>query len=393
MKTTYKVIAAIFALGLVILLGLHLFLQYGLTKAMREVVLPRIRQSTGIDVQVDRLSINLPNGRLCLKGAAIRNPEGFAPQDLASVRNIKVEVDIPSLLKRPLIRVRHVTIEDARVNVVRNEAGEFNIRRLQEGRPQPAAPTGRPPGPSTGIPREAPESSAGQPEAGPPKPLPEVLIETLACQAEIRYVDRKIRLPDIALDLNLAGRNLGTQRDPAAGWGTLDVNGALGNDRASFITDLHLDLAPLADPNSLSFDLTGRIMEIDPRLMEGLYESIGIRSTPFGLDPRLHCRDNRFADSSIELTLKDIRLDDRLAKKMGGMGSIDSLRFPVPVRGTLQEPSVDVKEALIRSLGGNTKSLLNAFLKGTAAREMGIDESPENLEEGLRKLGNRWFGN
>ena len=39
MKTSFKVLGAIMALGLVILLGLHLFLQYGLTKAMRDVVL------------------------------------------------------------------------------------------------------------------------------------------------------------------------------------------------------------------------------------------------------------------------------------------------------------------------------------------------------------------
>ncbi len=393
MKTTFKVIAAIFALGVVVLLGLHIFLQYGLTKAMRDVVLPRIRQETGIDVQVQGLSINVPNGRLYLKGIAVRNPEGFMLENLASVKEIEVVVDIPSLLKQKLIRVKHITVERALVNVVRNEAGEFNINKLRERLPLPPSATGGEPAPSPRRPGEKPVPAEGAPEVEQPKPLPEVLIETIGGQAEIRYVDMRFKQLDLALDLSLTGRNLGTQRDPSADWGALDVNGSLGDDSTRFITDLHLDLAPVADPESLSFDLHGRIMEIDPRIMQDIYERIGIRSAPFGFDPQLHCRENRFEDSSFALNLKDILLEDKVAKQLGGMGSIDSLHFPVPVKGTLQEPSVDVQEALIRSLGGNTKSLLNAFLKGSAAKEMGIDEPPENLEKGLKKLGNRLFGN
>ncbi|HSR87858.1 MAG TPA: hypothetical protein VLL07_02795, partial [Pontiella sp.] len=89
MKTNFKVIGLVFGLGLVILIILQVFLQYGLTKTMRDVVLPRIRQETGIDVQVGRLSINLAGGRLLLKNVSVRNPEGFALENLASVDRIE----------------------------------------------------------------------------------------------------------------------------------------------------------------------------------------------------------------------------------------------------------------------------------------------------------------
>jgi hypothetical protein len=66
MKKSFKVLIYLFALGAVILLGLHLFLQFGLTKTLREAVLPQLKADYGIDAKVGRLSINLPNGMLYL---------------------------------------------------------------------------------------------------------------------------------------------------------------------------------------------------------------------------------------------------------------------------------------------------------------------------------------
>jgi hypothetical protein len=381
MKTTFKVIIAIFALGTVILLGLHLFLQYGLTKAMREVVLPRVKQETGMDIRIEDLSINLPGGRLYLKGVALRNPEGFLLENLASIEKIEVEVDIMSLLKQRLIRVNSVTVEEALVNVIRNQDGELNVTRIREILPAQPEPGRGEPAPESSGPVDQPSLPQDATRAEEPKPLPEVLIEDLECRARVRYVDFKLNQLDIALLLRLSGRNLGTWSDPAAEWGELDLNGSLGDDRNSFVTDLRLGLAPVTNPESLSFDLTGRIMEIDPRLMEELYDDLGIRSAPFGFDPNLHCRDHRFENSSFALNLHNIQLEDKLAERLGGMGSIERLRFPVAVRGTLDAPYIDVQEALFQALGGNTRSLLDAFLKGAAAKEAGLDEPPENMTD------------
>ncbi len=380
MKTTYKVVGAIFGLGMVILLGFHLFLQYGLTKAMREVVLPRVRQETGIDVRVKRLSLNVPNGRLYLKGIAIRNPEGFRLENFASVKKASLEVDVLSLLKNKLVRVKNLRVNDARINVVRNEAGDLNIDRLQKERPEPPTEPSAEPMPEPAKPAEPPAPQESRPVAEP-KTLPEILIETLACQARLRYVDMKLDDIDVALQLELTGRNLSTQHDPSAEWGEVLLEGALGDDKTGFVTDLRLELAPVTDPEALSFDLTGRIMEIDPELLEEAYDKIGIRSAPFGFDPQLYCRENRFERSSFALNLKDIRLEDKLADKLGGMGSIESLRFAVPVEGTLEEPSIDLAGALLGAVGGNSQSLLTAFLRGAAAGEAGAEDPPESLSD------------
>lgn len=391
MKTSFKVIASIFALGLVILTILHIFLQYGLTKTMRDVVLPRIKQETGIDVQVGRLSVNVAGGRLFLKNVSIRNPEGFTLANLASADRIEVLVDVPSLFRPKPLRVKKVELRNAVVNVVRNRDGELNINALQQRlttRPTQPAPGGQPIPESGGR-----EPQAGQPEAEPvePKPLPEILIESLQCGAKLRYIDMNYEALDLTLVLRVDGQGLSTQRDPAAPWGHVALHGSLGDDRTRFVTDLDLQLAPVTDPESPSFDLTGRIMEIDPRIMQEAYSRLGIHSAPFGFDPQLYCRKGAFERSRISLNLTDIKLEEKLAARLGGMGSIASLRFVVPVEGTLESPRIDVQGSLVSALGGNTQSLLGALLKGRA-EEVDLGEAEGTVESGLKSLGRKLFG-
>lgn len=363
MKTTFKVLAAIFGLGLVGLLGLHLFLQYGLTKTMREVVLPQIEAETGIRVEVDRLSLNVPNGILYLKDVEIRNPEGFVLENMASVKRIDVAVDILSLLKQKPIRVKKIKVENALVNVIRNKAGELNINHWQEKPPEP---------PLGGEPSKTPSAEAT---------LPEVLIEALHCNAKVRYLDFKIDEFDLVFDLRLAGSNLSTCKDPAASWGDISLFGSLGSQRTRFVTDLKLRLAPLVDPQAPSFDLTGKVLEIDPRILDKIYSDLGIRSAPFALDPRIYCRNGLFKDSMITLNVTDILLEDKLSDRIGGMASIAGLRIRVPVEGSLREPKADVRKVFREVLGDNAPILLEAAALGAIAKELGLEEPPEDLVE------------
>ena len=215
MKTTFKVLIAVFALGIVILTGLHLFLQYGLTKTLRDVVLPQLKAETGIDAQVGRLSLNVAKANIHLKEIEVKNPEGFLLENLASIKQIDVEVDLASLFKKKLILVRHIQVKQALLNVVRNKQGEINIYKLQESLPQRPLDSQPVPGmPESGGPTpEYDESVPGRvPDGGgvaepqfpespksAPAELPEILIETLQCKATVRYVDLKLNQLDIAL--------------------------------------------------------------------------------------------------------------------------------------------------------------------------------------------------
>jgi len=386
MKTSFKVLGSVFALGAVILLGLHLFLQFGLTKTMREVVLPKIKADYGIDARVGRLSINLPNGILYLSEVEVRNPDGFLLENLASIDRVVVEVDLLSLLKKNPILINRIEVENALFNVIRNKDGAFNVDSLQAAIPAPTEPlpgTGKQPLPEkVPEPGRPPAASQPPPQMAEAKPLPEVLIQSLSCRAKVRYIDFKLNQLDIVLDLGLSGKNLSSLRDPAASWGELSLIGSLGNRRTSFVTDLNAQLAPLADPEAPTFDLGGKVMEIDPCLLEEAYDKLGIRSAPFGLEPLLHCHAGNFLDSSVVLELRDIVLEDKLAKRLGGMASIGSLRFPVPIEGSVQAPVVNVPMALAAALGGNAQTLVSSFLGGMMAKEAGMTNSvPEDLTD------------
>ncbi len=381
MKTSFRVLGLIFTLGLVILVSLHLIMLRGLTKALRDVVLPRVKQETGIDVKVGRLSMNLANGFLFLNDVEVRNPEGFLLENLASVERVNVAVDIPSLFKQKLIHVTEIEVENVLVNVIRNKAGEINLNKLQEGLPQPTQP------PAESL------SDKKMPPAGqvPPvqepsveqesKPLPEILIDSLQGNATLRYVDFKLNELDIALDLSVKGQAISTQRAPDTPWGDIGIAGSLGDKRASFVTDLNLKLAPVTDPQKPSFDLTGKILEIDPTIMDRIYDSLNIRSAPFGLDPEFHCRAGQFENSLIALNFRDIELETGLANSLGGIGSIGSLRFVVPVEGSLQKPRIDIQTALMSAIGGNSRSVLSALLKGAAEKQAGMDQSPAKISD------------
>ncbi|MBT8046359.1 MAG: hypothetical protein KJN67_04255, partial [Pontiella sp.] len=288
--------------------------------------------------------------------------------------------DIPSLFKQKLILVNEIEVENALVNVIRNKAGEINLDKLQEGLPKPAPPSAEP-APAKDLPKVEPVPAAEPPADKESKPLPEILIEAVRANATLRYVDFKLDELDIALDLAVRGQDISTRRAPDTPWGELEIAGSLGNKRASFVTDLDVKLAPVTDPQRPSFDLTGKILEIDPAIMDRMYSSLNIRSAPFGLDPEIHCRAGQFENSLIALNLENIELEAGLADSLGGIGSIGSLRFVVPLEGSLQQPRIDIQTALMSAIGGNTRSVLDAFLKGAAGKQAGMDQPPETMSE------------
>lgn len=377
MKATFKVLVALFGLGAVLLLGLHLFLQYGLTKTMRDVVLPKIEAETGVVATVGRLSINLPNGILRLSDVAVQNPPGFYLENRLFIKRINVEVDLLSLLKKKLIRVKNIEVEEGLINVIRNKNGDWNMSSIQEETP-----------PLVGgkLDLKAEKHSHGQePIADTPSvesaEFPEVLIEVLQSHVQVHYFDFKLNQLDFMLDLSVIASNLSTQKDPAAAWAEIAVIGSLGSQRTRFVTDLQLRLAPFVDPQMPSFDLMGKVLEIDPRILEEVYRDLGIRSAPFGLDPQIHCREGMFTNSTVALNLPDLVFEEKLVDRLGGMASANGLRFSFPIEGSLQEPEVDLKQALYSHLGGNAKTLLGSFLSGVIAKETGQENPPENLTE------------
>ncbi|WP_372799248.1 AsmA family protein, partial [Pontiella sp.] len=330
----------------------------------------------------------VPKGMLYLDDVQLRNPEGFLLENMASVERINVKVNVKSmLLQQPLI-VHHVEVENALVNVIRNEAGEINVNSLKGPRAEEAPEQPEPVPPPDAPPEKVPEPGKIPPKPKPEKPLPELLFERILCNATVRYIDFKLDQLDIALQLQAKAVNLSTLSDPEAGWGAAQITGSLGNDHNSYKTELNLRLAPVRSVDQLSFDLTGRIMEIDPRSLESLWKRAGIRPAPFGIEPEFHSRNHAFVNSQVSVSMKEVALEDKLSRKLGGMGTVETLSLTVPITGTLDRPRGDFQSALMSAIGKNAGSLLNAWIKGQAGK-YGVEtaEVPTTVDAAVDVLG------
>ncbi|HEY5621066.1 MAG TPA: hypothetical protein VIR77_00555, partial [Pontiella sp.] len=104
---------------------------------------------------------------------------------------------------------------------------------------------------------------------------------------------------------------------------------------------------------------------------------------PFGLNPDLQCRAGWFVNSRIGLDLTDIQFEEGLAKDLGGIHSIDALRFSVPVEGSLLHPKMDIGNALLNAMRVNMRSLFDAFIKGTVMKETGGSEAAKKILKDL----------
>jgi len=373
MKKVFKIVFAIFSLGVIALVGLHFFLQYGLTKTMRNVILPRVEKETGIHTTIQNLSINLLKGTLNLQDVAIKNPKGFVLEDAVKIDHVLIRIDFWTLLTTDRIKIEDIEIKNALLNVIRNTRGEINLTQFQkikpsfvESAPQQSAPNEKTP------PLE--QTKKPLPVAKKEEQLPEILIQSVHINTTVKYLDFKLNELDLSLQLRLIGDHISTLKDPNARWGNLFLTGSAGSKQTRFVTNLKIKLAPISNPDLLSFDLSGTVMQIDQRILDKLYKKLRIKSIPFGINPDIYVRENRFAHSKLNFELKDIVLRHHSGKEAM---RIDRLALPIPVEGTLKNPKIDFQQALKTAMTSNSQSILKSFLQ----KELGSEKVPQDITD------------
>ena len=343
-------------------------LLFGFNGLLSSFVYPKLAADKGLEVQSDRASYNPFTGYLRLSDVEVANPIGFREPQLANLSLLEVKIKPSSLLGGGPIIVERVNIDRGVIQLIRNEEGLLNVVALQQ---------------QMGL--EESGSGSGDTTMLVPVPAvkattqPEILIQSVEINSDVRFVDRQLTDLDLMLHLAVLGQELGT----VAGheWGRIQVMGELLSDRGAFNTELSMKLAPVVDPQRPSFDLEGRIMEIDPRLIAEASRKLGVSFAPFGVDPQLICREGNLAGSEVAVRLHDV------AFSLGGNPTkVKQLQFAVPVEGTIHAPKFEVTSALMQALGGNTRSLLGAALEGYVG-ELGLSEEPVKvLTDGVMEV-------
>lgn len=133
-----------------------------------------IRSSTGLEVTIERMKVQIARPSVRITGMTIRNPPGFEAGEAIRFREIYAEYDRSSLWsRRP--HFRKIAIDMPNLVVVRNEKGELNWNRIggeisRRKQPQGAVtntpPVETTPGGGSGAP-QPPASPASSPSRPP----------------------------------------------------------------------------------------------------------------------------------------------------------------------------------------------------------------------------------
>jgi uncharacterized protein involved in outer membrane biogenesis len=126
MKRSLKWLAILVALVGVALVGLTLFLDRGIKRAV-ELVGPRLTQ---VDVRLDRVDLSLISGRVELEGLFIGNPEGYKSESAIEIGSLVLATRPSSLFSDKLV----IRTLDLKAPVITFEGGlqDNNLRKILE---------------------------------------------------------------------------------------------------------------------------------------------------------------------------------------------------------------------------------------------------------------------
>ena len=146
-----KTLIIIVVLLVAVVIGLQLFLAYGLTDSLRQWVLPMAKDRWNLDVTLERVSVNLLGGSLSIHGVHVINPPGFDDPSMITMKRFKLTIGLLALFRGGIAEIEKATIQDASLSVVRNREGVLNIEPALEAihaamsNTPPAAPGEAPP--------------------------------------------------------------------------------------------------------------------------------------------------------------------------------------------------------------------------------------------------------
>lgn len=357
-----KLIVGVLILLALAVVGLQVFLAYGLTDSLRKWVLPMVKERFQLDVAVERVSVNLLDSSVSMRGIQVANPPGYQEPQVLTVRRSGVRIGLPALFRGRTAEIRKMNVKGAELVVVRNAAGQVNLQQISEAIHQAVA---EPPAPA----RPPPTAPVDE------RKIPDVLIRRLEIQSRIRYLDYQLAQPPFQLNLEFQlsmteVANYGSEDNLS---GTIALEGVVlpgGTNRVAF--DLNGKMAPLADPTRLSFDLVGSMQELPVTAIKRLADQYELEGGTVAGTISLVCRRGVFdPDKSVlRLTFRQVKVSEKKRAEMGGLTLPESVQVLVPVSGVLTNPQIDMGEAITKMLLSKDvfEGILNEMLEKQGGR-------------------------
>jgi len=130
-KTSFmkKVLLAVIVCAVAIALGVTL-LYRNLDSIIRSGVERGLGYVLQVEVSLERVKVTVSEGSIELSGLQIGNPEGFKTQEAFSVDVVRVQADVKSLGKDPLV-IHRIEVQSPHITLEQG-LGQSNLDRLME---------------------------------------------------------------------------------------------------------------------------------------------------------------------------------------------------------------------------------------------------------------------
>ncbi|MBI2437983.1 MAG: AsmA family protein [Lentisphaerae bacterium] len=380
MKKNLIIIAALLA---AVIIALQLFLAYGLTDSLRKWILPMAKERWNLDATVESVSVNLLGGSLSLNGVQIINPPGFDEANILTMKRFKLKIGLLALFRGGIAEIKKAVIQDATLNVVRSREGAINIGPIIASF-QTAASNAPAPAPTKPAPRSPSDATPGAHK------IPDFVIRQMETKTRVEYVDHQLSEPPFRLSLTLETRlkdiaNYG--RDDLMS-GTINVQGQVLSGERPCAFDLNGRIAPIKDPEQLSFDLSGSIQTIDLAHFQALAKRGGFEKGQVSGTMTLYCQQGVFdpEKSILHLTFSQVKLTSERQERFRGIPFPETFKALVPVKGTLSNPQIDVWEAFLKTLA--SKDAFDAIIQGVLEAQ-GRSRSATNSPAAAKAMAGR----
>jgi hypothetical protein len=278
---------------------------------------------------------------------------------MVTMKRFKLTIGLLALFRGGIAEIEKATIRDASLSVVRNQEGVLNIEPALEAihtamLNAPAAVPGKERSPAPGG------------TAPPVRKIPDFAIRQMEVKTLLQYVDHKISEPPfrLGLDIQVRLKDIANYGQDDVMSGTINLLGHILTTDRKCAFDLNGRIAPIKDPTRPSFDLTGSIQTIDFNNFQELAKRCGFEKGQISGTMTLYCQQGVFdpEKSVLHLTFNKVKLTKEQQEQFSGIPFPETFKALVPVKGTLTNPEIDIREALMKTLA--SKDTLDAIIQG-----------------------------
>jgi hypothetical protein len=366
MKIVLRAIAVLAILIMLVLAGIQGVLQAKLTGIVQQQ-LALSRTAPFEQTTVEHVRFNLFTGKLEARLVAVPNTDSLVshPHMLAAPL-ITARIAWPDLL-RGIINIRHLEVPQLTLTIIRDADGAWNLPWLPQTKPAPIETPAE-------VQAERETTLPTPPKDQPPPrdiTLPsddehlELVLSPLRTKRLLHIANANLKVTIIYIDKHtdpdefpLIWQGSVTASGiftygylPEAFWGSIRIDGSAADAPQNLSTEIEIRLAPLLEPEEASFTMEGHVLSIPLSRIAPWQEATGIDAEALDIRASLSSEQG-ILQSGAHLSLKaqNANVTSQANRRLRNLSLPAITKIHIPVSGTLQNPTINLAQAITQSL-------------------------------------------